>query len=230
MAHKAYILRRLKYKFGGYRKKKRIYKTHFKNYFILVYISIFIFITLFSLVCGGRRLFSLSLRVSEDLVENDILKQCSILTSDILSEYGISYSSLINSSVDESGKINSLNTDFTKVNVIKNTLEQRLSEYLREYNTIQCRIPIGAVFSDDLFYAYGPKIPVNVLTSADTSIEFCDTFDSGGVNQTKHTLILKVTVNANLHTVLNSSEFQIKTDIPIAETVIVGDVPSIMLK
>ena len=56
-------------------------------------------------------------------------------------------------------------------------------------------------------------------------VNFEDDFVSAGVNQVRHRLMISVVVNATLCSMTESTPICIVTDIPLAETVISGDVP-----
>ncbi|HCM23800.1 MAG TPA: hypothetical protein DHW78_05705, partial [Ruminococcaceae bacterium] len=55
-------------------------------------------------------------------------------------------------------------------------------------------------------------------------------FDSAGINQTRHRLILHVTVGLYTYLIGKDANQQITVDVPVAETVIVGPVPSVALQ
>ena len=76
--------------------------------------------------------------------------------------------------------------------------------------------------------ASGITLPVSLICTSDATVEFSDEFCSAGINQTRHRLMINVTVNAVLHSAFEVKEKTVSTDIPIAETVISGDVPGLI--
>lgn len=225
MSYKNQIIKRLKFKFGRH---KKISFTYNKLIFT-IYTLLFIFLFTIILYSGGKRLSSLSLKLGEDKIENDILAACSKISSQLLSKHNLSYENIVVIDKDENGAINSIQTNFSKINILKNELEVMLCDFLSSHSKVTCGVPLGSVFSDDILSAAGPDIPITIITAADVDIEISDEFTDGGVNQTKHSLMLRVMVDAKLHTYTDTKATVISSNIPIAETVIIGEVPNYIL-
>ena len=60
--------------------------------------------------------------------------------------------------------------------------------------------------------------------------DYENTFSAAGINQTRHTVSVKITVSSGVYLPGYSAETTIETHIIIAETVIVGDVPDAFTK
>ena len=227
MNYGRYTLRRLKYAFGGY-KKKRCRRYSFSIFYI--YVLLFIALISFSVFYGGQRIGEISTALAYDQINNNMRNICNNIAEELIKKHSLTHSSIFTTHTDETGGVQSLNTNFDKINGFKQDFEQDITQYLNENNYIKCYVPLGAVFCKDLFSSAGLKIPIGILVSSHTELEFCDTFSSAGVNQTKHTVLLKVKILSKLHNSLTSSQVETNVDIPIAESIIVGDVPSVMLK
>lgn len=220
---KLYIGRRIKYRLGGYRKRDE------KRIKLRLYMVRVVFVML--IVAGGvlaaeQRVSSLALRLGEVQLENQIRSECNRIAADVLSEYSPQLDRVVNPKYGDESKINSVSVDFTGLNNMKCSLTDRLAEYLSGHNEIVCNVPIGAIFSDDIFAAQGTKLPIKITSTGSASVEYLDDFTSGGINQTRHRLMLRIEASIQLHTVGDKSENKITIDIPITETVTVGDVPS----
>lgn len=217
---KLHIGRRIKYKFGGYRKRKN---KSFSRY--LLQIIIFTTVIISVLVFAGQRVCTLALNLGEVQLENELRYECNRIASDLLSEYDLS-SSTLSQSLGNDGNVLSITADFTELNNFKLMLSNKLTERLLSYNEIVCNLPIGAFFSEDIFAAQGFKIPIKITSSGSVTVDFLDDFTSAGINQTRHRLMLRITAIVHLHTVYNQTEKEIITDIPITELITVGEVPS----
>lgn len=228
---KQYIYRKLKYRCGAYRTKKFIRgKPVRQGLFPTLWTAAAVLVIFFLLCRFEYRLGGLAVLLGSSQLENTVLGKCNEITADILAERQTNYSSVISVQFGENGKINSLSTDFNEINAIKTELSKRISEYLNTDCKIICKVPIGALISDDIMAAWGICIPAQLISSGSAAVEFLDNFDPAGINQTRHRLMLRVTVSASIHTIFNTTDKTVLCDIPIAETVIVGDVPNFMLE
>ncbi len=227
MGYKRYTLRRLKYAFGGYKKKRHKRLPFHISYIyislLLVSVSLFIFY-------AGQRLSLISVNLACDQINNNMRKISSDIAGELMKTHSLTYASIINANTDNNGNVQFLNTDFNNINKFKQDFEKRIAEYLNKNTYIKCYVPLGAVFYSDLFSSIGPEIPIGILISSHAEVEFRDAFSSGGVNQTKHTILMNIKIFSKLHNTAVSSTVETSFDIPIAESIIVGDVPSVMLK
>lgn len=227
MVYKHYTLRRLKYAFGGYKKKKykrRIFHISY-IYIALLFVSVSLFV-FYSI----HKLSLISVNLAYDQINNNMRKISSEIADELMRTYSLTYSSIITANTDENGSMQFLNTDFNNINKFKQDFEKRIAEYLNENTCIKCYVPLGAVLYGDLFSTIGPKIPIGILISSHADVEFRDSFSNGGINQTKHTILLNIKIFSKPHNIAVSSTVETSFDIPIAESIIVGEVPNIMLK
>ncbi|MBQ3573909.1 MAG: sporulation protein YunB [Clostridia bacterium] len=227
MAYKRYPLRRLKYAFGGYKKKgNRGHIFHISYIYIallLVFVSVFVFYS-------GEKLSIISANLACDQINNNMRKISSDIAGELMTTHSLTYSSIITANTDDKGSVQFLNTNFNNINEFKQDFEKKIAEYLNENTYIKCYVPLGAVFCSDLFSTIGPEIPIGILISSHAEVDFRDAFSSGGVNQTKHTILMNIKIFSKLHNAAVSSTVETSFDIPIAESIIVGEVPSVMLK
>lgn len=213
-------VRRFKYMFGIYGKNRRA-SCFFKALFIIIIAAL-----IFS--AAESRLGSAALRLAEAQLKNELTYECNRIVRELTDNRQTNVIRPPELSHTDSGSVTSASTDLTSINTLKTDVSLRLSEYLMSKNKINCSVPIGSVFSDEMFAAYGFQIPTRVICSASSAIDFDDDFISAGINQTRYRLMLKITVDANLHTVFRSHNSKITVDVPISETIIVGDVPTVL--
>ena len=223
--NKLYIGRRIRYRLGGYRKRDEK-RTKFRLY--IIHIALFMLIISGGMFMAGQRVSSLALRLGEVQLENQVRSECNRIAAALLYEYGSRLGGVVNPKYGAESKINSVSVDFTELNSLKCELTDNLTEYLSGHNEIICNVPIGALFSEDIFAAQGAKIPIKMTSAGSVGGEYLDDFTSGGINQTRHRLMLRIEASIQLHTVCDKSENKITIDIPITETVTVGDVPSLI--
>jgi len=97
-------------------------------------------------------------------------------------------------------------------------------------DTSDIGIPIGSLFLPELFSGKGPAIPVHILAIRNSDASFSSNFTQAGINQTLHQLIMLVSVDVAILVLGQTASFTITSEVVVAETVIVGDVPNTFLQ
>lgn len=144
-----------------------------------------------------------------------------------LTANSVSYTDLVDIERAESGQILAVTTDMNQMNQLKASILQRVQEQLGEH--LDTGVPLGTLLGGELLHGRGPNIPVRLSLSGNVTADFESTFESAGINQTKHRICLRV--HASIYSFLPpayNGTTEITTDIPVAETVIIGEVPQLM--
>ena len=91
-------------------------------------------------------------------------------------------------------------------------------------------IPLGSLFLPELLAGKGPRINVRVLSIRNSEADFCSRFSEAGINQTLHQLTLVVSVDVAVLVLGKTEGFTVESEVVVAETVIIGDVPETFLQ
>jgi hypothetical protein len=76
----------------------------------------------------------------------------------------------------------------------------------------------------------GPQIPVEILSIRNSDAYFTSNFTQAGINQTRHQLSMSVLVDVSVLVLGETASFTVSSEVVVAETVIVGDVPNTFLQ
>ena len=147
-----------------------------------------------------------------------------------LGEEEITYSDLVTIQRDSAGTITALTTNTAAMNQLRAELIRVVLEALDGVDVSQIQIPLGSLVDLDLLWGLGPTMKVHAMTVGTVEGEFQSQFSSAGVNQTLHKIDLELAVPLTLMLPGGAVETVCETQIPIAETVIVGQVPQIFLQ
>ena len=90
-------------------------------------------------------------------------------------------------------------------------------------------IPVGNVLGSSLLLGKGPEIPVDITMLTSSHVDFKNELSDAGINQTKHQIKLDVVVDIDVIMPWQTISTQVVSEILIAETVILGDVPDTYL-
>ena len=141
----------------------------------------------------------------------------------------ISYEDLITLKKDENQRITALQTNMVKMNEMQAKTLHVIQDKISNINESELKIPIGSLFDSSFFSGLGPKITIKVMPFGAVEGHFVDEFVSAGINQTKHKINLEFISTIVVIIPLSKIVTQVVSSIPIAETIIVGNVPNTYL-
>ena len=141
-----------------------------------------------------------------------------------LEQMDLSYGRLVRVSREE-GRVVSLETDTVLLNQIKSRITQAAVRKMEKLSDYRLTVPLGSVSGIDLFSGEGPK--VRFLLQPQTAVEsqILQQFQSAGVNQTQHRIYLQLDVEIEAVIPGFSAKTSVQTQVELAQTVIVGEVP-----
>lgn len=164
-----------------------------------------------------------------DISDNAVKSRCAILISraiyDEIDKSGVDYDSLISLQKDGEGNITALTTKIAPVNKLKSNLSLNILENLSEIKTLEIAVPVGNIIGVDVFSGFGPDVKVKLIPSGNVLVDFENKFETSGINQTRHQIIMKIKANVLVLSSTKRKSVNLETSVCIAETVIVGKVP-----
>lgn len=161
---------------------------------------------------------SLASRVVSESINEEIEKE------------NLMYDDLITFEKNDAGSITALKTNIIILNKLKSKLAVLILNKLSDIDNMNLYIPVGNIINGELFSGRGPKIEVRLLPIGSVVTDISNVFESAGINQTKHQIMLDVSVMVSVIMPFNVESIDLSSSICIAETVIVGDVPQMYME
>lgn len=154
-------------------------------------------------------------------------KSMEIIHSVILSEYSqnFNYDEIIRAEKDNLGNITMLKADTLKMNRIASEVAVKSQTQLKKLGTQGIKVPIGYITKNNILAKYGPKVSVNMDPIGYIETKYESIFESAGINQTRHKIYVQVFARLKVVLPMRNDEIEVKAEIPIAETIIVGKIP-----
>lgn len=143
-----------------------------------------------------------------------------------ISDQNVTYDELVSFEKTEEGMISAVKTNIIKVNQLKSSLSMNILDRLSQIEEDELAIPIGSIVNGDLFSGRGFKIRIKLIPIGSVSTDITNSFTSAGINQTLHKINMEVRAVISLILPTLSTNVDIVNSVCIAETVIVGQVPS----
>ncbi len=186
------------------------------------------------LIAGFFSLRSKYRLVIGDLAQTSVKNATSDLTNDSVAQQiengNIQYDRIVYFEKDINGRITALKTNIGEVNRLKTDILNIINGRILALDAADIGIPIGSLFLPEFFSGKGPAIPVHILAIRNSDATFSSNFIQAGINQTLHQLVMEVNVEAAVLVLGETSTFQVSSQIVVAETVIVGEVPNTFIQ
>ena len=170
--------------------------------------------------------------LSCDMVLSDAVDLMTLCVNDTINrtlsgrDYGYDYFVTIDR--DESGAVTAIKANMARINALSSELLSDIVE-AADKGELSLSIPLGNILGSSLLLGKGPDIPVDVTLLTSSRVDFKNEISAAGINQTKHEMKLDVVVDIDVVLPWRTVSTQVVTEILIAETVIVGEVPQTYL-
>ncbi len=135
------------------------------------------------------------------------------------------YSDLVTTLTDNDGNVEMLQFNTVRMNHLSTLTANLAQQKITETGQQGMRVPLGTVLRSKLLAGSGPYIKVKVLPIGSVSTEFVSEFENAGINQTRHKIYMVLRAHVRIVVPLDQKSIDVMSKVPIAETVIVGEVP-----
>lgn len=147
---------------------------------------------------------------------------------EVLSEEGVTYENIAAITYNSQGEITSLAIDPVKINTLKSKISLRIAEKISEINNEEFEIPLGTILGIEIFAGRGPNLKFYTSLSGNAVTDFSSKFESAGINQTRHQIMIDITSDIYIISSKGSAgKVTVSTSVCAAETLIVGEVPQV---
>lgn len=143
----------------------------------------------------------------------------------IMEEQNVDYEYLVNISTDDNKKVTSIRANSIHINSLKSKISESISKRLAEIQDKKISIPLGTLIGGDFLSGRGPRINFYITLTGNVASKFVSSFYSAGINQTAHSIGLDVTTSIYIVCPGYNTSTKTNTNIALAESVIVGEVP-----
>lgn len=201
---------------------KPLRKKRFKR---LVVLSFIFFIFIFTFYKIDRDLKPLIMALCDAEARGIAM---STINETIRDEFGnkISYDDLMTIKTDKEGNVVMLQANTVELNRIGSDVALAVQKRIENTGVRGGAIPIGAVLKSDLIAYYGPKLKFKMKPVGYVATSYRSEFQAAGINQTRHIIYIDVTTNVQVVIPTARNSISITSNVPIAESIIVGKVPN----
>jgi sporulation protein YunB len=155
-------------------------------------------------------------------------KAMEIINTCILEEYSknFNYDSIIKVEKDNSGNIVMIKADTLKLNQIASSVSLKAQKEIKALGSVGISLPIGYIFKNNILSNLGPSLTIKMQPIGHIQTIYSSEFETAGINQTRHKIYVQMKTNVRVIIPLASNDIEIRNEIPISETIIVGKIPN----
>lgn len=172
------------------------------------------------------RLFPLVRDMAVSRVTNEASNVINFAIDEQIKNGSVDYDNMVLLEKDATGNVTALKTNMNEVNRLKTQVLDIVNEEILDLAVDQIGVPIGNLVMPEFFSGRGFYLPVKVISIRSSDAEFQNQFSQAGINQTLHQILMNVGITMSVLTPAGTENVTITSQVVIAETVIVGNVPN----
>lgn len=146
-----------------------------------------------------------------------------------LAKDNVRYDNLVTLTQNAQGEITSLQTDMVALGRLRSRVTDSVLQEIDEMGKQDIYLSLGTLSGAQLLSGRGPDLNLKVVPSGYMTSEIKNRFDSAGINQTRHQIMLCIDMRVLAIIPGYTVSTDIHTEYCLAETVIIGTVPDTFL-
>lgn len=192
-----------------------------------VWLLLLIFM-LFFFISSALFLKDLSTQIAISDASDIVTVQINNAIAEIMREKKYSADYFVSLEKNSGGDVAAISSNMAHINALSaEILDKIVGETASR--TITVEIPVGNLSGISVLMGRGPSVPVQIIVLTSSRVEFNNNIVTAGINQTKHQINLEIIVDVDILIPWDTESAQVVTEVLIADTIIVGQVPETYL-
>ena len=168
---------------------------------------------------------SLLTRIAVSRVTNAVNQIVSDSVDAAIAEGKFDYDRMVSFEKDNDGKITAVKSNMPEFNRLQSAILAEVLNRIDQVSSQNLSIPLGSLTGSNLLAGRGPLITVRMQSIGSSQADLNNAFESAGINQTKHQILLNIDVYVSILMPGFRTATKISNSLVVAETIIVGSVP-----
>lgn len=177
-------------------------------------------------VIGEIVIYPIIKDAGETVLKNQLSQNLNEAVNTLVKDENYVYDDFVTLNVKDNGEVTSITSNTMFINTFKADLTEQIGETLKEKGDFAMYITLGNLLNTKFVSVKGIKLKIDSDTYSYTVTEIHSTFESAGINQTLHKIYAEAEISAIAYVGNIKVYAKIKSKVPVAETVIVGNVPN----
>ncbi len=166
------------------------------------------------------------MNMAESYGKMSVAKAVDEAVNELFEDGDISYSDIVKLTFSNSGFVTAVEYNSAEINRIKISISRSLISNLEKLKTSKIKVPIGSITGNAYLSGRGLNLRLRIMQSSVPVIEVISSFESEGINTVLHRIIIRITVETEAYLPPRRVSFTLTQDFVVAQTIIVGDIPS----
>ncbi|WP_027365540.1 sporulation protein YunB [Desulfotruncus alcoholivorax] len=148
---------------------------------------------------------------------------------DKVTQKDLKYQDFITVQRDYNGRVALMQANTVKINQMAADITLDVQKRLKDLNEKKVSIPLGQMLGSYIFADWGPSFNIAIHPMGTVNVDVVDRFEQAGINQTRHKIYFSFNTMVKVVVPLYSGEVKVATMVPVAENIVVGDVPETVI-
>ncbi len=197
------------------RRKARILLTLVLSFVVLIFLYVFCVVNPVVVEATRQTILSLSTSAVSDAVLQ------------VLTDEGVDYEDLVSVEYDTNGDVTMISLQTVVLNKLARKIYQVAQHNLDTMGENGIDVSLGTFTGLPFLSGFGPKINLKLVPIGAMTANFESEFKSAGINQTNHSVFVKLFASVSLILPAYTATIDSTTEMLVAESVIVGKVPDV---
>ncbi len=193
---------------------------------IVFYISCAFLVACIVFVFGELQLRPIIKNAGANALKNELTILLNQAVNETVKLENSKYSDFVTISYTKSGEISAIESDTVYINDFKACLSENVANTVARCGDFNIGVPWGTLFGSEIFSDRGWVLTVESSTYGFAVTDIYSSFESVGINQTLHKIYVEVELSATAYIGNYRVNENVIGNVPVAETVIVGNVPN----
>lgn len=213
---------------GRFRTKRR-YKPFKWRTAILISLVIFLGISIQTFLYIERKLEPAMLKIANTKVEQLAESAINQAVRDRIAG-GVDFKELVYFKQDGEGRINAVLFNYNEQTRIVAEATTRVSNILKELETVPLVIPIGQALDSNILAMIGPDVPVTMVPMGSVQVNLIPEIREAGINMVHINVHMDIEAKVTVVIPFITKPTVVKTQIPITQGLFMGEVPNYYFK
>lgn len=200
---------------------KKAQKLKIKRLFFVF--LIFLIGLILMLDCGMRPMIKKIAEARASTIATTVINDA---VSGLIAKEKITYNSLVSLKFDKDSQVTAMESNISSINKLKSDIGIAINNAMVKCEATEVSIPAGSLTGNEFLIGRGPRIPIKFTLASVINSTLTNEFTDAGINQTCVRIMLQIDANIYVLIPWYNTATKVTTNICIAETIIVGKVPS----
>ena len=145
--------------------------------------------------------------------------------AETLEQYSDLCRSMIMVHYKESQELSSVTPDSAAINTLRTAITDRAMEEMEKLSSFSVSIPVGTLLGFDWLSGWGPMVSFPISFTSTVLSDVSSSLEAVGINQSTYRVLIHLDVSLYVVTPGGRSSVGAQMSYPMAETVLLGEVP-----